>query len=681
MLGTPPSPLCGGEKALDVRPSRGADDGKSLSTSPREPSPPRTGEKVPKADEGDPSCKQQSFELSWPDNPATVCGIAGFWSFAGGRLEEMADLAERMASRLSHRGPDDARTWAHAASGAAFGFRRLAIVDLSAAGAQPMISASGRYVIVFNGEVYNFRRLRERLEMENQAPAWRGHSDTEVLLACVEAWGLDAAVREFIGMFAFALWDDREQTLSLVRDRAGVKPLYYALTGSELLFGSELKALTAHPSFDRTIDADAAALYGRYRYVPAPWSIYRAAKKLLPGHILTIARSGRPSMRAYWNAAEVAERCAENRFRGTESEAVDHLEELHADSVALRMIADVPLGVFLSGGVDSSLIATLMQRNASGPIHTFTIGFEDPRFDEAPYGREVARYLGSQHEEMTVSSAQALELLPEMPAIYDEPFADSSSLPMFLVSRLARRFATVALSGDGGDELFAGYHHHFLGHRLQRRVRAVPRLIRRPAGRLLGRIPRTRSLGKALVENDPIATYRRSMLLDGSNMTAGQPPALPHRLPHFQDPIEKVAFLDFATYLPDDILVKVDRASMAVSLEARTPFLDHRVIELAWSLPMSMKIREDRGKWIAREVLKKHLPPALVDREKQGFGIPLAEWLRGPLREWSETLLSGVDDSVFDRAVTLGLWSEHLAGSNHSAAIWTVLMYEGWKRA
>jgi len=586
-----------------------------------------------------------------------VCGIAGFWTFAGGRPEEMHERAGRMASCLIHRGPDDAGTFADPA-GAALGFRRLSIVDLSPAGAQPMTSASGRYVLVFNGEIYNFQRLRNHFHQE-----WRGHSDTEVLLAAIEAWGLERALGECIGMFAFALWDHREKTLSLVRDRAGVKPLYYALDAQSLQFASELKAL----EIERTVDRDAAALYARYRCVPAPWSIYAGVKKLMPGSILTVTRDGASKLTRYWNAAEVAERAAANRFRGSDEEAIDTLDQLLGDSVALRMIADVPLGVFLSGGVDSSLVAALMQRNASGPIHTFTIGFEDPRFDEARYGREVAQHLGSQHDEMYVSYADALALVPRLPRIYDEPFADSSALPTYLVSKLARQSATVALSGDGGDELFAGYHHHFLGSRLQRRVRAVPRFARGTVGRALRLVPRTRALGQGLVENDPLARYRDTMKLHTD-------------LPKLDDPTEMAMFLDFLTYLPDDILVKVDRASMAVSLEAREPFLDHRVIELAWSLPLSMKIRDDRGKWIARQLLRRYLPDALVDREKQGFGLPLAQWLRGPLREWGDDLLANVGEP-FDAARVRDLWRRHIAGANHEGELWTVLMYEAWLRA
>ncbi|HEX6096069.1 MAG TPA: asparagine synthase (glutamine-hydrolyzing) [Thermoanaerobaculia bacterium] len=575
-----------------------------------------------------------------------MCGIAGFWDFAGGNPEEMRERAGRMASCLKHRGPDDTGTFADPI-GVGLGFRRLSIVDLSPAGAQPMASASGRYTLIFNGEIYNFQRLRTRVTAN-----WRGHSDTEVLLACVEAWGLERTLNECIGMYAFALWDAHEQTLSLVRDRAGVKPLYYALNPTSLQFASELKALDV----DRTIDAEAAALYTRFRCVPAPWSIYASVKKLLPGSILTIRKDGSSQLTRYWDPARVAERVP--RFGGSEAEAVDQLEALLGDSVALRMIADVPLGVFLSGGVDSSLVAALMQRNASGPIHTFTIGFEDPRFDEARYGREVAQHLGSRHNELYVSYADALALVPKLPRIYDEPFADSSALPTYLVSRLARQSATVALSGDGGDELFAGYHRHFLGARLQRRVRAVPRFARGAAGRVLQLVPRTRNLGRGLVENDPLASYRDAMKLHPG-------------LPKLDDPTEMAMFLDFITYLPDDILVKVDRASMAVSLEAREPFLDHRVIELAWSLPLSMKIRHDRGKWILRELLKRYLPAAMVDREKQGFGLPLAQWLRGPLREWTEDLLP---------PHARGIWQQHLAGANHEGELWTVLMYEAWRR-
>jgi len=603
-----------------------------------------------------------------------VCGITGFWSFGGGSPESMRELVARMTARLVHRGPDGEGTWIDAQTGIALGFRRLAIIDLSDAGAQPMTSASGRFVIVFNGEIYNHIELRKRLESDGEAPPWRGHSDTEVLLACIEAWGLKSAVREFAGMFAFALWDTREKTLALVRDRAGVKPLYFSLTANSLLFASELKALDPHPDFDRRIDPAAADLYAQYRYVPAPRSIYRGVEKLMPGSMLTISGAGRIDRTQYWDAREVASRSAAAAFRGSEDEAVERLEGLLAGSVAQRMIADVPLGLFLSGGVDSSVVAALMQRNAGAPIHTFTIGFEDPHSDEAPFGRAVANHLGTNHEELYISSAEALALVPDLPRIYDEPFADSSSLPTYLVSRLARRSATVALSGDGGDELFAGYHHHFLGARLQRRVNAVPSLARPLLGRALRAIPRTRAFGQALIENAPIATYLRGMASGGQSIpiTDGID-AL--RL----SSVEKIMLHDFTSYLPDDILVKVDRASMAVSLEVRSPFLDHRVVEFAWSLPLSMKIRHDRGKWIVKQLLRRHLPGALVDREKQGFGLPLAEWLRGPLRAWTEDLLAKPEEP-FDAARVQEAWRQHFAGENHGRDLWTVMMYEAWRK-
>ena len=596
----------------------------------------------------------------------------------------MHGLARRMAASLTHRGPDDEGTWADPESGAAFGFRRLSIVDLSPAGAQPMTSASGRYVLVFNGEIYNHVRLRERLQSEGRAPSWRGHSDTEVLLACIDAWGLRKAVESFIGMFVFALWDTEERRMSLVRDRAGVKPLYYAATPRSLLFASELKAIAAHPEFEAAIDPVAAALYGRLRYIPAPYSIYAGVRKLRPGTIASVNASGALEEETYWDAAGVAERAAAAPFEGSDADAVEALEVLLSDSVMLRMIADVPLGVLLSGGVDSSLIASLMTRHSGSRIHTFTIGFEDPRFDEARFGREVARHLGADHRELYVTAADALALVPELPRIYDEPFADSSALPTYLVSRLARSSVTVALSGDGADELLAGYHHHFLGRRMQRRVQRVPRFARPATGWLLrrfGRSARAQRLGSALVQDDALAAYAANVTLDpliGAGVDAAEALALPR--PRLNDPTDNVMFADFTRYLPDDILTKVDRASMAVSLEVRTPFLDHRVIELAWSMPLALKIRDDRGKWIERELLRRFLPDELVDREKQGFGLPLAEWLRGPLRDWAESLIAAMDADFVDVGGVRRNWREHLAGADREAALWTALMFQAWRQ-
>jgi asparagine synthase (glutamine-hydrolysing) len=585
-----------------------------------------------------------------------------------------------MTSCLAHRGPDGKGTWIDSEVGVALGFRRLAIIDLSDAGAQPMVSASGRFVIAFNGEIFNHLELRDRLQKEGSAPSWRGHSDTEILLACIEAWGLERAISESVGMFGIVLWDRRKRSLSLVRDRAGVKPLYYGTTTRALFFASELKAIERHPQFSRTIDPEAAALYAQYAYVPGPKSIYAGVEKLAPGTIATWSaaepcQAPLPQHAQYWDAVSVAAQRAATPFQGSDDDATGALQDLLSTSVALRMIADVPLGLFLSGGVDSSIIAALMQQNSTTPIHTFTIGFDDPVHDEARFGRDVARHFNTNHEEHTITSREALELVPLLPSMYDEPFADSSALPTHLVSKLARRTATVALSGDGGDELFGGYSHHFLGALLHRRVSSVPRAVRPVAGRLLQLLPRTRSFANALLEDDPVATYRRGM-------TQSHRPARLARTDEIEalplGPIDRMMLHDFTSYLVDDILVKVDRASMATSLEVRTPFLDHRVIEFAWSLPLSTKIRGDRGKWILRKLLLRFLPEPLVDRPKQGFGLPLAQWLRGPLRAWAEELLSGVREP-FDAKEVRSLWDRHLRGENHERGLWIALMYEAWR--
>jgi asparagine synthase (glutamine-hydrolysing) len=592
-----------------------------------------------------------------------MCGIAGIRTFDGNDPEPIA-LA--MATCLAHRGPDDHGIFVD--KDLALGFRRLSIIDLSRAGAQPMTSASGRFVIVFNGEVYNAERLRAELP----SPEWRGHSDTEVMLACIEAWGLERAVERFIGMFAFALWDRTDRKLILVRDRLGVKPLYYAHTATSFQFASELKALQV----DRSIDHAAVALYARYGYVPAPFSIYRNVRKLPPGCMLTFFTDGRVDIRSYWNAARVAERV--ERFRGSEADALAQLDELLADSIRLRMIADVPLGLFLSGGIDSSIVAAHMQRAASAPISTFTIGFEDARFDEAPHAAAIAKHLGTNHHEQYVRVADALATIPQLGSIYDEPFGDSSAIPTLLVSRMARPNVTVALSGDGGDELFGGYHRYFLGARNSRRVARVPRGLRKPLGRTLRHVGRFEGVASALILDDPVEVFLRQVanpdLLTGAEEGTF---ALTDRTawPRLEDPVELMMVLDAMSYLPDDILTKVDRASMSVSLEVREPLLDHRLVEFAWSLPLSMKIRDDRGKWILREALRRDVPDALIDREKQGFGLPVAEWLRGPLREWAESLIAKSEH--FDAKRVRELWASHLAGRDE-AAIWRVLSFEQW---
>ncbi|HEX6159281.1 MAG TPA: asparagine synthase (glutamine-hydrolyzing) [Thermoanaerobaculia bacterium] len=591
-----------------------------------------------------------------------MCGIAGLWSFAGGDAAELRARARGMADRLRHRGPDDEGVFVD--GGVALGFRRLSIIDLSSAGAQPM--TLGRYTIVFNGEVYNAGRLRRELAPRE----WRGHSDTEVMLACIAEWGLARALESFIGMFAFALWDAQERRLVIVRDRMGIKPLYYALDGRGLQFASELQALDV----ERRLDRGAVALYARYGYVPAPWSIVEGVRKLPPGCLLDV-QDGRAEVRSWWSAAQVAERASAGRFDGSEREAVDRLEELLADAVRLRMISDVPLGVFFSGGVDSGLVTALMQREQSAPVRTFTIGFEDRRYDEAPFAAEAAAHLRTEHTAAYVSARETLELIPQLGRLTDEPFGDSSLLPTYLVSRMARQSVTVALSGDGGDELFAGYHRHFLGARVQRRVASVPRVMRPALGRLLRRRDRFRALGNALVTDDPVALFQSLVTNDALTREPAPPVALTDReaWPRLANATELILWLDTVSYLPDDILFKVDRASMAVSLEAREPLLDHRVVEFAWSLPLSLKIRDDRGKYILREVLRRHLPDAMVDREKQGFGLPTAEWLRGPLREWAESLLARVEHFEGVDA----MWRAHLAGEDQPL-LWRVLMFQQW---
>jgi asparagine synthase (glutamine-hydrolysing) len=587
-----------------------------------------------------------------------------------------------MAGALRHRGPDDSGVWIDANAGIAMSFRRLSIIDLTEAGAQPMRSASGRYAIVFNGEIYNFERLRQELP----ETSYRGHSDTEVLLACIEEWGLERAVSRFIGMFAFALWDRGERTLTLVRDRLGVKPLYYSLNPRGVAFASELKAM---PDRD-VIDRGAVSLYARFGYVPTPWSIYEGIAKLPPGNMLTIAPDGTPAMRAYWDSREVVEHATASRFRGNDDDAVAALDALLRDSIRLRLIADVPLGLFLSGGIDSALVAAMMRQEA-GSIATFTIGFEGLP-SEAADAAKVARHLGTKHTQQIIRASDTLNAIPFVASLYDEPMGDSSAVPTYLVSRLARGSVTVAISGDGGDELFGGYHRYFLGQRLSSRVARVPRAFRRPLGRVLRSMPwragnrrdRARGLGNALMLDDPIAQFLGE--LDSRALPVINAPARPSVLtspaswPQLRDPVELMMYLDAAAYLSDDILAKVDRASMAVSLEVREPLLDHRVVELAWSLPPSMKVGDRRGKLILRRLLQKYVPKSLIDSGKRGFGLPLHEWLGGPLHDWAASLIDEkriAREGFFDVESVRRLWN---GGQLHGAddALWRLLMFQAW---
>ena len=575
-----------------------------------------------------------------------------------------------------------------------------------------MQSASGRYTIVFNGEVYNFESIRQELIQSGNAPSWRGHSDTEVLLAAFEAWGLEATVQRFVGMFAFALWDRREQKLHLVRDRMGVKPLYFAPTPGALLFGSELKAMTIAEEFPQAVNRDAVALYARYGYVPAPYTIYEHVRKVRQGTIVTIDAEGTWNERAYWSLRDVVTRGIDDRFTGSDDEALDALQRMVAESVKLRMISDVPLGVFLSGGVDSSLVAAMMQAESNVPVKTFTIGFREAEYDEAPYAAAVARHLGTDHTEHYVTPADAIDVVPSLPDMYDEPFADSSQIPTHLVSRLARQKVTVSLSGDGGDEFFGGYHRYFLGRRVWDKVQRVPKGVRPLASAALRVLPmgtwntllspRRRFVPRALRrERAGERIYKIARAMTSSNpdwlyyeivsqwkdvvIGARELPleiTTPHSWPVIDDYTERMMYFDQISYLPDDILVKVDRASMAVSLEAREPLLDHRLLEFAWRLPLSMKLRGGQGKWILKKLLSRYVPDSLIERPKMGFGIPIDHWLRGPLRDWAEELLSERrlrEDGFFCVNAVRAKWNEHLAGSGEwQQHIWTVLMFQAW---
>ena len=630
-----------------------------------------------------------------------MCGLAGF---LGGRLgaDDRRAAIGAMMDRIVHRGPDDAGEWLDDLSGVAIGFRRLSIVDLSPAGHQPMLSASGRYVLAFNGEVYNYEAIRRELILADRAPSFRGHSDTEVMLAAIEAWGVESAVQRFIGMFAIALWDRQERQLYLIRDRVGVKPLYYGTIRGTFFWASELKALHAHPEFEAEIDRDALGLYFRYMYVPAPFTIYEGIRKVMPGTMIAIKPGGEPREIVYWSAAAVAERGYTNPFRGSEDEAADQLEALLRDAVGLRMIADVPLGVFLSGGIDSSIVTALMQAQSSAPVKTFSIGFVEEDFNEAVYAAKVAQHLGTRHTEMYVKPEEAMAVIPKLPSMYDEPFADSSQIPTHLVSALARQHVTVSLSGDGGDELFGGYHRYFLGQKAFNYISLVPRPLRRVAGRTMSSIPtsawdrvlrrqnrageRIHKLARIMTTSDQDAMYFELVAHPLNVVHGARDRQLPltdrTRWPKIDDPIARMMYFDLVSYLPDDILVKVDRASMAVSLEAREPLLDHRLIEFAWSLPLPMKVRVGKGKLLLRKVLSRYVPDELIERPKMGFGMPVGAWTRGPLRAWAESLLDERrlrEDGILDAARIREMWRAHVEGSGDwQQYIWTVLMFQAW---
>lgn len=639
-----------------------------------------------------------------------MCGIAGIFSF-GVRCGDLEHVASAMGKSLAHRGPDDGSVWADFDAGIALAHRRLAIVDLSEAGRQPMISASGRYVMCYNGEVYNHAVLRADLEARGER--FRGHSDTEVMLAGVENWGLAATLDRLVGMFAFALWDRRTRTLSLVRDRLGIKPLYWAVQGGQLSFGSELKALRAVPGFDDRRDLDAVAGFLRHNYIGGTATIYAGVNKLLPGHVLRVGANGQPSIDAFWRLEEVVAEARAKPFIGDVAEAESLLHDTLMEAVSCQMIADVPLGAFLSGGIDSSTVVALMQAQTQRPVKTFSIGFDVAGFNEAEYAKGVAKHLGTDHTEVYVSEAEARAVIPRLPEIYDEPFSDSSQIPTFLVSQIARRDVTVALSGDGGDELFAGYSRYTATERFARTLFAQPRALRRLEAGAIRMFPPAAwtALARALpASRRPTQAadkaYKLASVLEGGfddlyrrlvshwdqpqEILCSEVSEMAHVWGRdwsalVPDAIEQMQFIDTLTYLPDDILTKVDRASMAVGLEARVPLLDHRVVELSWQLPKKMKIADGQGKAVLRRVLDRYVPRELVERPKMGFGVPLGDWLRGPLRDWADDLLSEAafaQSGIFAPAQIRTKWQEHRDGTRDwHYPLWDVLMYQAWDQA
>ena len=644
-----------------------------------------------------------------------MCGLAGFVGARSGGLQtDLEVVAGRMADAVQHRGPDDKGVWADPEAGIALGFRRLAILDLSPAGHQPMFSSSGRFVIVYNGEIYNCEQLRRELLSEQPELRFRGHSDTEVMLAAFEHWGIETALERMNGMFAFALWDREERTLVLARDRFGEKPLYYGWAGGTFLFASELKSLRLHPAFRGEIDRDAVASYLRFNCIPAPYSIYRDIRKLLPGSVLRY-RDGEVTTKPFWSLRSSVERTLREPFMGSAEQAEDELDSLLRDAVRLRMHADVPLGAFLSGGIDSSLIVALMQVQSDRPVRTFSIGFHEEGYNEAGDARAVAQHLGTDHTELYVTSGEAIDLVSRLPEVYDEPFADSSQIPTMLVSQLARRHVTVSLSGDAGDEVFGGYNRYTWGGRVWKRLDNTPLTLRRVAAAGMTafgpeswdaafrgmrpflpkswrqRMPgyKVHKLASLLPAQSPMEMYASmaSHWSEPERVVAGATALRPLRmiedqwleLPEFE---RQAIYLDTITYLPNDILVKLDRATMAVGLEGRIPFLDPRVVEFAWRLPLNMKVRPNQGKWLLRQVLYRYVPRNLVERPKMGFGIPLDSWLRGPMREWAEALLEPRrlrEEGFFNPAAVREKWNDHLAGRGAwQFHLWDILMFQLW---
>jgi len=653
-----------------------------------------------------------------------MCGITGI--FGNLKKDNLKKSVQTMSATLTHRGPDDHGIWVNNKDGVAFGHQRLSIMDLSFAGHQPMASPCKRFVVVFNGEIYNHLQIRKKLNKHKQD--WRGHSDTETLVSAFSQWGIEKTLDQLTGMFAIAVWDSKDRNLSLIRDRFGEKPLYYGWSNGVFLFGSELKSLRKYNGFNNKIDRRVLSLYMEYMYVPNPYSIFENIYKLEPGCVLRIDESSlvQPledapfapfksqglSVKQWYSLSDVARNSQKNLIKN-EKEAIESLEETLLESVRSQLITDVPLGAFLSGGIDSSIIVSLMQRVSKTPVKTFTIGFEESAFNEATYAKGVSKHIGTDHYELYVTANDALKVVPDLPILYDEPFADSSQIPTYLVSKLAHQNVSVSLSGDAGDELFGGYNRYLWSERVWSKLKWMPPIMRKTIGTAIQKLPistwdvaghmlsnkyRVESMGgKAhrlahrLKTVNSLDDMYHSLVAEGSNedsLVSGSYPALKIKLndsnivKNIDESVHRMMLLDTLTYLPDDILTKVDRAAMGVSLETRIPFLDYRVVELAWRLPLNIKINNGIGKWPLREILYKYVPKELIERPKAGFAIPVGQWLRGPLREWADDLLNGSivqDDRYFDSKLVERMWVRHLSGKyDYAPSLWAILMFVSW---
>ena len=655
-----------------------------------------------------------------------MCGIAGV--FGSLRKEELDMCAHKMSVALTHRGPDDFGIWSDEKSGIAFGHRRLSVVDLSLAGHQPMISPCGNFSVIFNGEIYNHLQLREKLNDSTYKQSWRGHSDTETLVSAFSQWGIKKTLGQLVGMFAIAVWDIKNKKLYLIRDRFGEKPLYYGWSNGVFLFGSELKALQAYKNFNNIVDRNALSLYMQYMYVPSPYSIFKDVYKLDPGCILQIDNDGinKPpsrimssafcakgvSIKQWYSLSNIAEKSQHNLIKD-KHESVELLEKALTESIQSQLISDVSLGAFLSGGIDSSIIVSLMQSISMNPVKTFTIGFEDSLFNEAIYAKDVAKHLGTEHHELYVTASDAIRVIPDLPILYDEPFADSSQIPTYLVSKLARENVTVSLSGDGGDELFGGYNRYLWGERVWSKLKWMPPVVRQTLGAIIQKLPVSTldTVGHLLPNRYKVTTMGdkahrmahrlnivntiddmyRSLVTEGFNeesMVYTDDFILKTKLDEpsiavgIDGSAQRMMLWDALTYLPDDILTKVDRAAMGVSLETRVPFLDHRVAEIAWRMPLDIKINNGVGKWPVRQVLYKYVPKKLVERPKAGFSIPVGQWMRDPLREWADDLLDESrmqSQGYFNHKLVRKIWDQHLNGSyDWTSKLWAILMFNAW---